>query len=68
MVPGGGGDFAFEVPTAYALVRVEGATPAQLAANTWTILTENTDYTVSGTTVRILTAASAGRAVRIWIQ
>ncbi len=68
VVPGGGGDFAFEVPTAYALVRVEGATPAQLAANTWTTLTQGVDYTVSGTTVRILTTASAGRAVRIWIQ
>ena len=68
VVPGGGGDFTFDVPAGYALRRVEGATPAQLAANTWMELAENTDYTVSGATVRILTTASVGRAVRIWIQ
>ena len=65
VVPGGGGDFTFTVPDGYTLVRVEGALPSQLTANTWTTLVLNTDYTVTGTTVRILTSANAGRMVRI---
>ena len=65
VVPGGGGDFTFTVPDGYSLVRLEGALPSQLSANTWTTLVLNTDYTVTGTTVRILTSANAGRLVRI---
>ncbi len=65
LVVGGGGDFTFMVPDNFSLVRLEGALPSQLSSNTWTTLVENTDYTVTGTTVRILTTANAGRMVRI---
>ena len=65
LVKDGTGDFQFAVPTGYALARVEGSTPSQFAANAWTTLTQGVDYTVSGTTVRILTSATDGRMVRI---
>lgn len=63
----GSGDFTFEVPAGYDLVRVEGAGTVPLPSGEfdWTTLTENTDYTVSGSTVRILSTEATARMVRI---
>ena len=65
LVKDGTGDFQFTVPDGHALARVEGTTPTQFAANVWTTLTQGTDYTVTGTTVRVVTSATRGRIVRI---
>ncbi len=65
----GTGNFYFSVPSGYTLMRVEGADPA-LDANgqyVWTTLISGTgnDYTVSGSTVTILSGATDARMIRM---
>ena len=63
-----GTGFTFQVPAGYTLVRVEGADTAVVAsALVWTTLSSPTDYSVSGTTVTIKSAAATRRLVRIFV-
>ncbi len=60
-----GGNLTFVVPDGFTLVRLEGALPSQLSANTWTTLVLDTDYIVEGTKVIISTDENEGRMIRI---
>jgi hypothetical protein len=71
----GSGDFAFQVPDDFSLVRVEGAHTATDAVGdfAWTTLAPDTDYIYHEPTgeIRILTdslgAGEIGRMIRIWV-
>jgi hypothetical protein len=63
-----GTGFWFDIPSEYELYRVEGADLVIGQAWNWTLLTENTDYTLAGGRLTLLTGATDKRMVRIWLN
>jgi len=62
----GTGNISFTVPAGYTLAKVEGADTALVAGDwVWMLLVENTDYTVAGDQVTILTSVATRKVIRI---